>query len=75
MTSYELIAPGEPESLTRSGAPAEGTGLRYVKTRLEESFPGHWKLESGSLADGQGWRTRIELYIGAIDRVESASLA
>jgi hypothetical protein len=26
-------------------AMAEGTGLKYVKTRLEERYPGKWKLE------------------------------
>ena len=35
----------------------EGTGLRYVRARLEESFPERWSLSSGPIEDG--WRTTI----------------
>ncbi|HJW93190.1 MAG TPA: histidine kinase [Thermoanaerobaculia bacterium] len=35
----------------------EGLGLRYVKTRLEESFPGGWQLQSEAMEDR--WRTTI----------------
>ncbi|HUI91773.1 MAG TPA: histidine kinase [Chitinivibrionales bacterium] len=38
---------------------ADGTGLRYVKMRLEEAFPGAWNLRSGP-AQG-GWEVSIEL--------------
>lgn len=37
----------------------EGTGLRYVKARLEESFPGRWRLEGGVY--GSSWRTIVEV--------------
>ncbi|MEM8712037.1 MAG: histidine kinase, partial [Planctomycetota bacterium] len=37
----------------------EGGGLRYVRTRLEESFPGAWSIQSGA-EDGEWW-TRIHL--------------
>jgi hypothetical protein len=37
----------------------EGTGLRYVKSRLEEAFPGRWALQSGPV-DG-GWSVTIEV--------------
>ena len=37
----------------------EGTGLRYVKARLEESYPGRWSLHTGSA--GAFWRTTIEV--------------
>lgn len=51
----EFFSPGEiAEHATRLGG---GTGLRYVKARLEESFPGHWSLEQGPFQ--QGWRTVI----------------
>jgi hypothetical protein len=40
----------------------EGTGIRYVKTRLEEAFPGAWRLSGGPANDG--WETRIELVTG-----------
>ncbi|MFO1449720.1 MAG: histidine kinase [Opitutaceae bacterium] len=36
-----------------------GTGLRYVRARLEESFPGRWSLVQAAVAGG--WETIIEL--------------
>jgi hypothetical protein len=69
---YTLVADGEPTDRVRapagavSGAPTparpEGTGLRYVKARLEESFPGRWTLRGEAVPEG--WRTVI-----TIDRV------
>ena len=41
------------------GPVRDGTGLRYVKARLEESFAGRWTLSAGSVAEG--WRTVIEI--------------
>jgi len=35
----------------------EGLGLKYVRTRLEESFPGRWELEYGPRESV--WRVRI----------------
>lgn len=59
-TRYVLFARGVRE---RDAAPAaagrEGTGLRYIKARLEESFTGRWALEGGPADDG--WRTDIIL--------------
>ncbi|MDB6093251.1 MAG: hypothetical protein JWM32_813 [Verrucomicrobia bacterium] len=55
--TYTLIAHGEnppARELIR-----DGTGLRYVKARLEESFAGRWSLTAGPVPDG--WQTRIEL--------------
>jgi hypothetical protein len=37
--------------------PTGGTGLRYVKARLEESFPGRWTFSHGAVAGG--WETVI----------------
>ena len=37
----------------------EGTGTRYIKARLEESFTGLWSIEAGPV-DGV-WRTTIEI--------------
>ncbi|MCO6478272.1 MAG: histidine kinase [Phaeodactylibacter sp.] len=42
-----------------NGTPAEGTGLKYVKSRLEESFPGSWSLQSGP--EDFGWQTKITI--------------
>lgn len=41
----------------------DGTGSRYVKTRLEEAFPSSWKLSSGPVAGG--WEVLIE-YEGVV---------
>lgn len=41
----------------------DGTGLRYVKTRLEEAFPSSWKLNYGPVEGG--WEVVIE-YKGAV---------
>lgn len=37
----------------------DGTGLRYVKARLEESYPGRWRY--AAFADEQTWTTTIEV--------------
>ena len=48
--------------LAQEGAPAEaheGTGIRYIKARLEESYTGRWTLSGGPT--GSGWQTTIEI--------------
>lgn len=54
---YRFLSPGlvTVESARVSG----GTGLRYVRARLEESFPGAWTLSHGAVPGG--WETVIEL--------------
>lgn len=47
-------------SAVTEGRP-DGTGLRYVKARLEESFPGKWTFESAPVAGG--WRVRIVISV------------
>ncbi|NBC86905.1 MAG: hypothetical protein GVY25_12010 [Bacteroidetes bacterium] len=47
-------------SPTNGAARNEGTGLRYVRTRLEEVAPGAWTLRSTPDAGG-GWTTVIEV--------------
>jgi LytS/YehU family sensor histidine kinase len=39
-------------------ASGTGTGLRYLRARLEESFPGAWSLDATPLPEG--WETRLE---------------
>ena len=36
-----------------------GTGLKYIRSRLEESHPGKWELTSAATEDG--WETRIKI--------------
>lgn len=54
---YVLTAAGEREP--GEAAAKEGTGLRYIKARLEESFTGRWTLSGGAVAEG--WETVIEI--------------
>jgi len=56
---FTFFSPGEVRSRSQT-APGGGTGLRYVKARLEESFPGRWHLEHGAVPGG--WQTTIELF-------------
>lgn len=71
VTRYTLLARGEKLSRTSDSSglalaaaespalPAEGTGTRYMKARLAESFFGHWSLAAGPVPDG--WETVIEI--------------
>jgi hypothetical protein len=57
LTRYLFVSPGTVDTEPRR--PAGGTGLRYVKARLEESFPGRWTFRSETVA--VGWQTVIEV--------------
>ncbi|WP_338867596.1 histidine kinase [Myxococcus stipitatus] len=37
----------------------DGTGSRYLRARLEEAFPGAWRLQDGPTE--AGWTTRVEV--------------
>ncbi len=37
----------------------EGTGLKYIKARLQESYPNNWELHSGETP--AGWETLIKI--------------
>jgi LytS/YehU family sensor histidine kinase len=54
---YRFFSPGEVQ--TEPARPTGGTGLRYVRARLEESFPGRWSLRSEATAGG--WQSVIEI--------------
>jgi hypothetical protein len=55
--SYIFVSPGEMhEDPARTPG---GTGLRYVKARLEESFPGRWSFRD--CKTDAGWETVIEI--------------
>ena len=51
-----FVAPMAGETSTE---PREGTGLRYVRARLEEAYGAAWSLTSG--AGPAGWTTEIEV--------------
>lgn len=52
---FVFLSPGRTREL--AGRPAGGTGLRYVKARLEESFPKRWTFSQMTVAEG--WQTII----------------
>ena len=56
-TRYVFVSPGQGQTdATRTPG---GTGLRYVKARLEESFPGRWGFRNGWT--DQGWESVVEI--------------
>jgi hypothetical protein len=59
---YTFTAEGVPARAKGNSAKADavdGTGLRYLKARLEESFSGRWALRC--VAVPVGWETVIEI--------------
>ncbi len=60
---YTFFSPGVPRE-PAVHRPAGGTGLRYMKARLEESFPGRWAFSHQQAAEG--WETVIDLSAGKI---------
>jgi hypothetical protein len=69
-TRYILLARGQRQGSEM--APKEGTGLRYIKARLDESFHGHWTLTGGPVLEG--WETVIEIVRGAADARDRRSV-
>lgn len=47
--------------VTHGTSKGEGTGLRYIKARLTESYQSHWELTSQPAE--HGWKSIIKLYI------------
>ena len=54
---YQLFNNGCNQTPQKNGH--NGTGLRYVESRLEESYPGRWSLESKPV--DSGWLVSIKL--------------
>jgi sensor histidine kinase YesM len=55
--TYSLFNDSSTEKKEKPVNASEGTGLRYVRTRLQEAFPNAWNLESSPVTDG--WQVRI----------------
>lgn len=55
--STEFILSNDGEFNTEDTKGSTGFGMRYVKSRLEESYPGKWSISSEE-TDG-GWETKI----------------
>jgi LytS/YehU family sensor histidine kinase len=63
---YVFFSPGGVR--TPPDRKAGGNGLRYVKARLDEGWPGRWSFDHGPVAGG--WETRIELRHGPERRTQ-----
>lgn len=62
-TRYSLSVHGIRQAATDAAAGRrEGTGLRYLKARLEESFTGRWSVLSRPVPEG--WQTIVEIGAG-----------
>lgn len=59
VTRYVLLARGARQRTSERELGREGTGLRYIKARLEESFTGRWSFVGGPVPEG--WETVIEI--------------
>ncbi|MEO1654785.1 MAG: regulator, partial [Bacteroidota bacterium] len=53
---YYMLTSGTREEESTSTR-KEGTGLRYIKARLEESYPGNWEFYAGP--GKEGWESLI----------------
>jgi LytS/YehU family sensor histidine kinase len=56
--SYNLF--NDSDSLKIYEPDKKGTGLKYVESRLEESYPGRWNLTSGQVPSG--WLVSIKIF-------------
>lgn len=52
-------------TFVQKGASGDGTGIRYIKSRLQESYQDRWKLISQPTSEG--WETIIRIYDIALD--------
>ena len=40
---------------------SDDTGMKYVRARLEEAFPGRWSLKLGQFQSGVSWLVEVEI--------------
>jgi Histidine kinase len=58
-TVYEIFSPGNTENYNKDTGYKEGTGIKYIKARLEESYFSNWEFSTG--VHSHGWLTKIIL--------------
>ncbi len=59
--TLQTIADKRPSgNLVQRGASGEGTGTRYIKSRLQESYQDRWVLISRPTE--QGWEMIVQIY-------------
>jgi hypothetical protein len=59
---YVFFSPGQVVGSPSAGG--SGTGLRYVKARLEENWPGRWRFGHSEVPGG--WQTIIDIVGAAV---------
>ena len=58
--TLQTIAKNRSANLAELPKDIEGTGLKYIKSRLKESYQDNWEIYSE--ANDLGWETRIRIY-------------
>jgi hypothetical protein len=56
---YSIFNTSAKPQAPAAGVVRDGTGIRYVKTRLQEAFPGAWDLSYGPR--GNGWEVIMKI--------------
>jgi len=57
---YTLTTIAKNRTQTHSKIKGDGTGLKYIKSRLQESYPDQWEIKSNSKENG--WETIIKIF-------------
>jgi hypothetical protein len=57
--SIQYLLSNDGDFISGEQNDSTGFGMRYIKSRLEESYPGRWNLLSHRIA--QGWETVIDI--------------
>jgi len=57
---YTLITIARMKQMKQGKASREGTGFKYIRSRLKESYGDSWQLESKPTAEG--WETNIVIF-------------
>jgi LytS/YehU family sensor histidine kinase len=65
ITHYRFAARGSDTAREESKRKGAGTGLRYIKVRLQEAYPGGWSVQHGQTGPRYLFEIRIEEPIGA----------
>jgi len=56
---WQFVGPGTVREELATGPGREGLGLRYLRARLDDLWPGRWTLEHGPVEGG--WQTLLEV--------------
>ncbi len=65
VTRYRFIARGSDTAREERARKGAGTGLRYIKVRLQEAYPGGWSVQHGQAGLRYLFEIQIEEPIGA----------